>query len=173
MENELNNSFENEFNNSSLKSLEEFLSKEINNSLTPQEMLVISLALNHIGSLLTLYNTYSNVAVFDTKVFIAKHPEYANIDFNNLTDLDKDTLKSIEDALLDKYGKEGEEFNKGDIIIKNIIQVILNIATKLYDSYIKEYSKQAPEDTEQFFTILDNCLENSLNLLKVFFTQRF
>jgi len=173
MENELNSNFENEFNDSSLKSIEEFFNKEISNSFIPQEMLIISLALNHIGRILTMYNTYSNVAVFDTKAFIKKYPKYANIDFTNLKDLDKDTLEEIENTLYNEDRKEGEEFNKGDILIKSIIKVILDIALKLYTSYTKEYNEQAPEDTEQFFTILDNCLENSLNLLKVFFTQRF
>ncbi len=172
MENELNNNFENEFDESiNLKFLEEFFNKEINNSLSPQEMLITSLALNHIGKILTLYHTYSNLAVVDTRAFIAKYPEYANIDFSNLQNLDEDTLRAIKGALHDADRQGGEEFNKGSILIKNIIQVISNIALKLYNSYNEEYFKRAPEDTEQFFTILDKCLENSLNLLQMFFIR--
>jgi hypothetical protein len=173
MENEFSNNFENELNNSlNLKSLEEFFNKEITNSLSPQEIMITSLALNHISRILNVYNIYSNVAVFDVKAFIEKHPEHANVDFTNLKDLDEDTLKAIENSLHDKDKEAGEEFNKGDILIKNIIEVTNNIALKLYSSYTKEYSKRAPEDTEQFFTILNNCLENAIGLLKSFFSQK-
>jgi hypothetical protein len=170
----MENEFENEFNDNStdLKSLEEFFSKEINNLFTPQEIMILSLSLNHIANVLNLYSMYSDVAIFDVKAFIEKHPEYANIDFNNLKDLDEDTLKTIEDALYDKNGSNGEEFNKGDILIKNIITTILSASSKLYNTYTKEYSKISPPDTEPFFTMLENCLQSSLSLLTALFTPR-
>jgi hypothetical protein len=160
-----------EFDDSNLKSLEEFFSKEINSSLTPQKIMIISLVLNHVSNVLSLYNQYSNLAIFDIKSFTAKHPEYADIDFHNLKDIDEDTMKAIGDSFRDEDGKEGEEFSKGDILLNNVIKVMLDISVKLYDSYTKEYSKQIPEDTEQFFTVLDNCLQNTLMLLKAFFTH--
>ena len=172
MKNEFNSNFENEFNNSSsFKSLEEFLNKEINNSFTPQEMILISISLNHVAHMLSIYNSYSNVAIFDVKSFTAKYPEYANIDFNHLNELDNDTLETINNLLHDEDGREGEEFSKGDILIKNVIKILLSTSLKLYDSYVKDYSKKTPEDTEQFFAMLDNCLESSLTLVKDFFTK--
>jgi hypothetical protein len=176
MENELNNNFENEFNDdiTNLKFLEDFFSKEINNTLTPQEMIIISISLNHVAGVLSLYNRYSNIAVFDVKEFRTEHPEYTDIDFQNLQNVDPDTIEEIGNILHGGHdGTEGEEFSKGDILIKNIIDTLLNTSLKFYEGYTKEYSKKSPEDTEQFFTILDNCLQNSLSILKVFFTQRF
>ena len=163
---------ENEFNDdSSFKSLEDFFDKKISNLLIPQEIIVISLSLAHIAKLLSLYKQYANIAVFDVKAFIAQHPEHANIDFDNLGDLDEETIESIGKVLHDKDGHDGEEFNKGDILLNSIITVILNIALKLQDSYVNEYDKVAPEDTMQFFTMLDNCLQGSLTLLQGFLTQ--
>ena len=165
----MENEFEFDVNN--FKSLEEFFSKEINTKLSPQEMMITSLALHHVANVLIMYNHYSNIAVFDVKTFTKEHPEFANIDFNNLKDVDKDTLDAIDSLLHGKTGKDDEEFNKGDILIKNIVKSILSISIKLYTTYTKEYTEKAPEDTEQFFTILENCLAGAAELLKEFFTR--
>ena len=165
MENEFNPDFD---NSSDIKSLEDFFSKDISTFLTPQEMMVMSLSLSHVAQVLELYNRFTNVAVFDATKFIKEHPEYANIDFNHLSE---DETLVIKDLLKGKNNDEYEEFNKGDILLNSIINNATTIGHKLCDSYVKEYNKTAPMDTVQFFTMLENCLGSSLNLLQSFFTQ--
>jgi len=164
MENEFGSNLE---DSKDLKSLEDFFSKDINLALTPQEIMVMSLSLSHVVQILHLYRRFTNIAVFDVKQFVKEHPEYANIDFNNL---DEDSMKTIR-SLLGENTSENEEFNKGEILINSIIDSGINIAMKLTDSYISEYNKMAPEDTIQLFTMLENCLAGSLKLVQAFFTQ--
>ena len=91
MDKELNDDSENELNKGeSFKSLEDFFAKDIKTSFTPQELMVLSSSLNYVGQLLVLFKQHTNVAVFDVKEFIAKHPEYAYIDFNDMANLDPD-----------------------------------------------------------------------------------
>lgn len=161
---------ENEFNdNLDFKSLENFLSKDINTFLAPQEMMIMSISLSHVARVLNLYNKMTNVAVFDVKKFVAEHPEYTNMNFDNLDGEETNNIRKL--LRLDETDKN-EEFNKGDILLNSIIDAILNIGTKLYDSYTKEYDENAPEDTQQFFAMLESCLDSTLSIMQSFFTQQ-
>lgn len=162
---------ENEFNdNLDFKSLENFCSKEINTSLTPQEMMVMSLSLSHVAQVLNLYNQCANIAIFDVKKFIVEHPEFADVDFNNL---DNDTVDAMRKIFqLDSKNNKNEEFNTGDILIKNIINIAISIGTKLVNSYSEEYNTVAPEDTTQFFGMLENCLNGALKIMQAFFMSQ-
>lgn len=167
-----NNNLNNEFNDdSSVKDLEKFFNKEINSNLTPQELMITALSLAHTVTVLKFFKEYTHMAIFDMEAFIVKYPEYANIDFSNLRNLDKDTFETIGNLLGIKDINGAEEFNKGSILIDSIIKVITNISSKLYDTYTEEYGKVSPVATVEFFTILDQCLENSLRLLEISFEQ--
>ncbi len=158
--------FENNNINSNLKSLEDFFSKDISTFLTPQEIMVMSLSLSHVAQVLALYNTFANVAMFDVKKFVIDHPEYTDTDFDHL---DEDTINDIKELLV--YNSK-EEFNTGNILINSMIDVVINIGIKLCDTFEKDYDKNVPEDSIQFFAMLENCLNSSQKLIQGFFTQQ-
>ena len=68
-------------------------------------------------------------------------------------------------------GQKGEEFSKGDILLNSMFSIIASMVEKLYELYMKEYGECVPEETGQFFTMLDNCLQSPINILQEFFTQ--
>ena len=99
MDKELNDDSENELKeDQSFKSLEDFFAKEINTVFTPQELMILSSSLNYVGQLLVLFKQHTNIAVFDVKEFIAKYPEYADINFNNMANLDPDIRNDIKNT---------------------------------------------------------------------------
>ena len=170
MENEFNPDLTDDSNNdSSVKYLEDFFSKDVSTFLTPQEMLVMSLSLKHIAQVITLYSNFTNVAVFDVKKFIKDHPEYAHTDFNNP---DEDTMEAVRQLLTADGFKDHEEFNTGDILLKSIIGTIYNIGEKLRDAYDGQYDKIAPEDSVQFFAMLENCLNSAGSFVQSFLMQQ-
>ena len=155
----------------SLESLEEFFNKDVNTTFTPQELMVLSIFLACGGVLLELYQQHTNIGVFEVEPFIKNHPEYAHIDFNNLNNLEnKDILNEIREIMKSDDNKR-EEFNKGDIILDSMIDVITNILTKLYASYMTGYGTKVPVETMQFFTMLESCLQNPINALQSFFNK--
>ncbi len=166
MESELNNKFNDDEN---IKILEDFFTKEISSTFTPQELLMMSLSFNHIANVLLLYRKYSNVAIFEPKIFKEKHPEFSEIDFDNLNDLDHETLEKLKNIM---NTESSEEFGTGSILFDNVTKVIINISSKIYNSYMESYTHQAPEDSEQFFTIFHSCLESSLTFLKTLLSSQ-
>jgi hypothetical protein len=171
MDKELNDDSENELKeDQSFKSLEDFFAKEINTVFTPQELMILSSSLNYVGQLLVLFKQHTNIAVFDVKEFTAKHPEYAYIDFNDMANLDPDIRNDIKNTFSND-GKKGEEFSKGDILLNSMFSIIASMVEKFYELYMKEYGTCVPEETGEFFTMLDNCLQSPIVILKEFFIK--
>lgn len=164
MEDEFNDKSEIDFTDEiELKKIEDFFSKKINNSLTPQELITLSYSLEYTRNVLVILLKNTHMALFDVEDFIKKYPGHEDLDFNNL---DADALDLIRSLIMPTDSSNNEYFNSGHILIENIIKVIDSISSKIRISYMVGYRNQAPNDTIKFFTILENSLESSLKLLQ-------
>ncbi len=145
------------------KNIEEFLNKAIPNVFNPQELLTVIFSVEFTQYVLNLFLNNTYMALVDVKDFLKDHPEYGDVDFNNLDD---DTTMRIRDFMESVDKTESAYFNSGSILTSNVIKVMDSVLLRMQNAYIIGYGKPIPEDTAKFFAILKNSLEGSLDILK-------
>lgn len=150
------------------ETIEEFFNKKIDVPLTPQGLVTLAFSLEHTKHVLTLLLENTYMALLDVTEFVKAYPEYKDVDFTNV---DEETLASIRNLMASLDKSSSEYFNSSSILLQNIINILDATTYQLRALYVAKYNKKVPNDTVKFFTILENSLESSLNIIQNVFIE--